>query len=243
MNIFPIHYDLYAYYIQQYFCDLINVETNVISLYTLFLLLLAGFFTSLNPCFLSVLPLSISYINMQGYNRIKLILFSLGLSTGFLLIILFLHLLSVQSFYFIFNLPLVSSFIFIVIALSFLQVIDLYSLNISIFSFNFDLSKVKLNISEFFTGMMFSMTTFPCSTPVIISVVFFLSHTKNIFLLFVYMAAYFCGNFLFIFLIFLFLINSINFYLILNMRNIIFQMSGFIMLFFGTLSFLEKIVG
>jgi len=240
MNIFFSNYQLFVFYLQQFICNLINVNINFFSLSSVIALFIAGFFTSLNPCFLSVLPLSISYINIKGNKNLSLASFSLGLSTGFMGIVLLIHIFSSRSSFVLLALPILSSFIFIIIALSFLQILDIYRFYINFFSLYIDSFIFKSNISEFTVGIICSMSTLPCSTPIIITVLFWLSNIQNNVLLFIYIAIFFIGNFFFLFCILTLFVQSMNFSFVLGTRNIIFQVSGFVLLFTGTLSLLEK---
>nr|QCI06981.1 Thiol:disulfide interchange protein [Haraldiophyllum bonnemaisonii] len=59
-------YEVLLYTIQQTISSIISLQSNIFSPLTIILIFLSGLLTSLNPCFISVLPLSVSYITTSS---------------------------------------------------------------------------------------------------------------------------------------------------------------------------------
>lgn len=236
-----LKYEIFSYYYQQQICNLININTHTSGILSYLFIFISGLITTLNPCFLSILPISLSYLSMKNSQNVEKLSFTLGIFTSFIFLLLITHILSYRYHALLSSIPIISSFIIIVLGLSFLQIINLSILDVS----NFNTKQLILIensfFQDYFAGLFCSLTTLPCSTPIILTVLFWLSHANSFVLSIIYLLTYLIGAFISIFTLITFTYNSFNKFFILKFWNILFPVSGFIILFNGTLSLLDKI--
>nr|QCI04968.1 Thiol:disulfide interchange protein [Callithamnion tetricum] len=234
-------YEIFSYYMQQEICNIVNLNTHSHRIISYLFIFISGLITSLNPCFLSILPISLSYLNMKKIDEANKVSFILGIFTSFIFLLIITHLISYRYHSNLSGIPLISSIIVIILGLSFLQIVDLSIYNLFIVN-QFKLSIAYSNFSQdYLVGLFCSLTTLPCSTPIILTVLFWLSHADSFFLSMIYLITYLIGSFISIFTLITFTFNSISKFFIFRFWNILFPLSGFIILFNGTLSLLEKI--
>jgi len=145
--------------------------------FTIFLVFSAGLLTSLGPCSLSLLPITIAYIGGTEKNKFKLISFSggvvfslvaLGAASGFLGRIYG----QIPSYY-----TSVVAFIAIIMGLNLLGIIKFQFPNgpdIKIIE-----DKIPTFIAPFAIGTTFGLASSPCITPVLATLLAWVSQAKN----------------------------------------------------------------
>ena len=145
--------------------------------FTIFLVFTAGLLTSLGPCSLSLLPITIAYVGGTKNNKFKLISFSGG-------VIFALITLGALSGFFgkIYGqLPPYSSylvaFIAIIMGLNLLGILKFQFPNGPDISFVED--KVPSALTPFLIGSAFGLASSPCITPVLATLLAWVSQSKN----------------------------------------------------------------
>ncbi|MBE9223017.1 sulfite exporter TauE/SafE family protein [Cyanobacterium stanieri LEGE 03274] len=185
------------YYLQQFANGLVNSQLNHLTIFSVGVILLTGLLTSLTPCMLSMLPLTIAYIG--GYESkgklssfVQSIYFAFGLATT-------LAVLGVGAAVFgkIYGqigigLPIIVSAIAIIMGLNLLEIIPLKLPN-----FVGDTDWIKENFPDslrsYLLGVTFGLVASPCSTPVLITLLAYIANTQNIILGTVFLLSYAIG--------------------------------------------------
>lgn len=198
-------YYITLYYLQYYFSQLI-VSSNESSIWLLIIVfMLLGFLTIVTPCFLSMLPLTMSYISYQNNSLNSAFLFILGLLTSFLFVTKFFNIVSMYSSSSKFS--IFFSLFMILISLDLMKILNLSKIYSRISS----LMNLSNNSDNFFQkyliGLIIGFSSLPCNTSILFIFNFLISNIANTSSLIVYIAAYFLGIIIPIILIF-----SLNFY-------------------------------
>ena len=145
--------------------------------FTVFLVFSAGLLTSLGPCSLSLLPVTIAYIGGTEKNQFKLISFSggvvfslvtLGALSGFLGKIYG----QIPPYY-----TSIVAFIAIIMGLNLLGVIKFQLPNGP--DFKFIEEKIPPFLTPFAIGTTFGLASSPCITPVLASLLAWVTQAKN----------------------------------------------------------------
>ena len=145
--------------------------------FTIFLIFSAGLLTSLGPCSLSLLPITIAYIGGTEKNQFKLVSFSggvvfslviLGALSGFLGKIYG----QIPSYY-----TSIVALIAIIMGLNLLGILKFQLPNGRDLRFMED--KVPSVIMPFVIGAAFGLASSPCITPVLASLLAWVSQAKN----------------------------------------------------------------
>jgi len=241
MTNFFYDYDIYFFILQQKITFLIFSSNISFSPLILILFIFAGLLTTMNPCFLSLIPLSISYINSSKNQKKYKNIFILGLFTSFTLVILLSAIVSYSSFKYLVNIPFISFFILIVLSLNLLQVINLSSSLIKIDFTNIFLYKNFFYIKNYTTGFIIGFSSIPCSSPIILLVHFLLSNYNNLFLLFIYLTSYFLGCTVPIILCFYLFVDYLQLKAFQLIWNLLTPFAGFCILTLSLFFFLETI--
>ena len=242
---FLYSFEIVLYELQQKVTFLLMETTNSLNFITCLLFILAGILTILNPCFISLFPLSISYFNTYNKSSEKNI-FVLGLITSTFLSILVTNFFSYNSLIYIMRVPIFSLFIAIFLSLNLLQIFNIfYSLNIFSFFRRLYLvnNKSLMNIfnQSYLTGFIIGLTIIPCSTPIFAMVHFWLYNCSQFFALFIYLLMYFLGCILPFLLIFYFFMYYFNIYFLASISDQISPLFGFITLTISLFFLLEKV--
>nr|QCI05606.1 Thiol:disulfide interchange protein [Cryptopleura ramosa] len=235
------HYEVILYNLQHKIYYLLFSEVSSFNFVIFILIFFSGILTSLTPCFMSILPLSISYINIDYKYNINKNIFILGLITSLLVILLLANFISYQYYSYIIKIPLLSSLILILLSLNLIQIVD-FSYIFSFFT-KF-LNKIYTNhilLKSYLLGCLLGLTAFPCSTSILLVFVFWINHSANFFLLFLYWIIYLLGCIIPL----IFIVNIAIVYmrsnLILSIWRFLLPFSGFIMLFASLFSFFDKV--
>nr|YP_009565305.1 cytochrome c biogenesis protein transmembrane region [Gelidium sinicola]QBA96656.1 cytochrome c biogenesis protein transmembrane region [Gelidium sinicola] len=226
------------FYIEQYFSYTLSTDLNYFNALTLFLLIVGGSITSLNPCFISIAPLTISYISSQKNNYLSLFLFSTGLISSFLFMIILIYFIDYQYKWIFKSLPIVSSSIIIFLGLYLLQILNLNIINTN---YNKTIFKKNNQINFFIMGTVIGFSSIPCSTPILTTILFWISFTSNLLWGLIYILFYIIGLILPI----IALLNLINHYQNFTTLNRLWNKSislgGSITLSIGTFSLLNQL--
>ncbi|RMF23598.1 MAG: cytochrome c biogenesis protein CcdA, partial [Cyanobacteria bacterium J083] len=162
---------------------LVNSQLNNISLISLAIIFLAGLMTSLTPCMLSMLPITIGYIG--GYQSqgkwqaaIQSTWFSFGLATTLAALGIFAASLGKVYGQIGVGLPIIVSLVAIIMGLNLLEIIPLRfpSLNAT------DWIKEDLPpaLRSYLLGLTFGLVASPCSTPVLASLLAWVATTQDL---------------------------------------------------------------
>lgn len=229
--------NLQLYYLEQHMhiAFIHNMDNITISLFIL--LFISGILTSMNPCMISVLPLTISYMNYQRNNYYRTSFFILGITNSFIIIIIFTSLLQKISV----SIPTISSIYMIIIGLSLLNIIAINFVPLKTNSIDsFPLQNI---IKDYIIGLLIGLNSCSCSTPIAATVTFWISKSSFASLSVIYFFCYLLGYILPLIIIANQSINYINQKLKNTQSNwlTIVPFSGSIMIGLGTLSLLQNI--
>nr|YP_009300416.1 hypothetical protein BI106_gp006 [Campylaephora sungminbooi]AKU47335.1 hypothetical protein [Campylaephora sungminbooi] len=213
-------------------------QFNLLKLLSLFFI---GIFTSLTPCFISVLPLVLSStVSFNNFNIfIKLSLFT-GLITSLVVIIIVLYIGNGKFNNIFLNTPLVSSFIFIWIALNLLEIISL-----AFFVNNIDLAKKNFNniyLQSYLTGFGIGLSCLPCNCSLILTTILWLYNSDKIIESLIYLLIYLLSCLLPFIVIFLLPFRLLKFQKFIGLWDSIIQLGGFYMLTVGCFIFFQQVL-
>lgn len=187
---------LYLYDLSQWANQLVNAQLTHVSPMSLTVVAMAGLLTSLSPCLLSMLPIMVGY--MGGYDsdtRQESVLRSLGFALGLATTLAVLGLVA-GLFGYVYGqvaigLPLVVSAVAIGMGLNLLGVLPLTLPSLG----NLDASQWNLPpwLKAYALGLTFGIVASPCSTPVLATLLAWISATQNPLLGSAFLLAYAVG--------------------------------------------------
>lgn len=170
------------YYLQQFADRLVNTQLAHLNVLSIGLIFIAGLLTSLTPCMLSMLPLTVAYIG--GYeteNRLQSALqslwFAAGLATTLALLGVVAAIVGQVYGQIGIGLPIIVSIIAILMGLNLLEALPLQlpaSGGMDWISPNFPNS-----VRSYLIGLTFGLVASPCSTPVLATLLAWISTTQN----------------------------------------------------------------
>ncbi|AFZ53113.1 cytochrome c biogenesis protein CcdA [Cyanobacterium aponinum] len=184
------------YYLQQFANELVNNQLHQVSIFSFLIIFVTGLITSLTPCMLSMLPLTIAYIG--GYEtkgRLSSFLqsayFALGLATTLTLLGVFAALLGRVYGQIGTGLPIFVSAIAILMGLNLLEIVPLKFPNWD--ASNWVKDNFPNSLKSYLLGLTFGLIASPCSTPVLITLLAFVASSENIFLSSLLLVSYAIG--------------------------------------------------
>lgn len=235
MYLFLNFLQIQFYFFQQNIYKIVSYELNHFHISIFLLLFTSGILTSINPCFISIIPISI-YSTMESKNKN---IFILGLMTSIISIIIVALMLNNYYQKLIIHIPILSSFTMIIIGLNLLDVLK-YS-NIYLNSKNIYQSKLNLILKNYITGFIIGLSSSTCSTPILINILFWISYSNNLLLGVIYLLFYLIGYIFPLLLLINMNIHSMKLNIINKLWNYLVPFSGSFMLSLGIFSLLETI--
>ncbi len=187
---------IHFYEIAQYANSLVKTQLTQLSWLSVGIILLAGLLTSLTPCMLSMLPITIGYIGgYETQNRFQALAqsswFALGLATTLAGLGIVATLVGQVYGQIGFGLPIIVSIIAIVMGLNLLE-----ALPIPLPAFDtmeWIPKNIPHGVRSYFLGLTFGLVASPCSTPVLATLLAWVSTSKDWVLGGVFLLAYAVG--------------------------------------------------
>lgn len=173
------------YELEQFANNLVNTQLTHLSVISIGIIFMAGLLTSLTPCMLSMLPITIGYIG--GYEtkgRLQAAAqstwFSLGLATT--LAILGILAASLGKVYgqIGFGLPIIVSLIAIIMGLNLLEALPLQLPSWG--GMEWISKDLPEGVRSYLIGLTFGVVASPCSTPVLASLLAWIATTQDLIL-------------------------------------------------------------
>lgn len=230
-------FELSLYVFQQFISRSLYVNFYLKHPLFFLLLFLSGILTSLNPCMLSMLPVSLSYISSSS--NLGQSSFFLGLSSSSVLFLIFFTILSYKYHSFFIGLSGIFSCITVLVGLYLLNILQLkLELNLPALS-------VMSNIyfRNYLWGFFVGINTLPCSMPILLTLLLVLSSSCDYILISFYTVIYVAGHIFPLFLLALLIVRFriISSKLFYRASGTIVSLGGCTVLGFGVLRLLEKI--
>ncbi|MBE9138325.1 sulfite exporter TauE/SafE family protein [Nodosilinea sp. LEGE 07088] len=173
---------LYLYELTQWANQLVSNQLTEVSWVSLTVVGLAGLLTSLSPCLLSMLPIMVGY--MGGYEEgsrggavVRSLSFALGLATTLALLGLIAGLFGYVYGQVAWGLPVVVSLVAIVMGLNLLGVVPI-ALPSGVGP-TFDRWNLPPWLRAYALGLTFGIVASPCSTPVLATLLAWISATQD----------------------------------------------------------------
>ncbi|WP_138501732.1 cytochrome c biogenesis protein CcdA [Nostoc sp. PA-18-2419] len=184
------------YQLEQFANSLVSQQLTHISVLSIGIIFVAGLLTSLTPCMLSMLPITIGYIG--GYEAksrfqgaAQSTWFALGLATTLAGLGIIAGLVGKVYGQVGIGLPIIVSIIAILMGLNLLEALPLQfpSLNET----NWISPDLPAGLRSYLLGLTFGLVASPCSTPVLASLLGWIANTKDLILGAVLLLSYTAG--------------------------------------------------
>nr|QCI08707.1 Thiol:disulfide interchange protein [Sphondylothamnion multifidum] len=235
-------YEVYFYSWQQQWYSLLIVSISHFQLSSVCIVILFGIFTSLTPCFISIIPLSLAYVSSFNKDYMSKNIFILGITSSTLLIMLLINIFNYQYIKYIDSLPVISCLILCFIGLNFLQIIDLFRANTFFTKYlNSWNNSNSIQLYNYLTGCIVGLSALPCSSSIIFIVSFWLLNSINLMLSLTYLFFYSFGYLISMFFIFNIVFNYTKISVIASIWDYFIPISGFMILTISLLNLLEKL--
>lgn len=227
LNFITIH----SYYLEQYINKLIIHDLSKTTILIFILLFISGVFSSLNPCSISILPVAISYLNTDVKNHYRKEALIAGITSSLIILTLFTSVFQT----FVLNIPIIYSSFMICLGLSLLGIIQL-----NFMTFNITNTYSYL-MQDYITGLIIGLNSASCSTPILATIIFWISQSKSTALGLIYSMCYILGYMLPLLLIIKVTISYTQLINFKNLWNYFIPISGSIILGLGTLSLFKSV--
>lgn len=172
---------LFLYQVQQFADQLVSEQLNQLTPLSLGIIFVAGLLTSLTPCMLSMLPITVGYIGGTegGTSALwKSSWFALGLATTLAGLGIFAAGFGQVYGQVGIGLPIVVSAIAIVMGLNLLEVIPLRFPSLGGTQWIKD--DFPASVRSYLLGLTFGLVASPCSTPVLASLLAWVANTQDL---------------------------------------------------------------
>nr|YP_010619400.1 Thiol:disulfi de interchange protein [Xiphosiphonia pinnulata]WAX03413.1 Thiol:disulfi de interchange protein [Xiphosiphonia pinnulata] len=184
-------YYAFFYVLQKQLSFLLFVSSNEQGILFAMLLFFLGLITVFTPCFLSLLPLALSYINSKKNYGLNISLFITGLLTSFLILIVCTNFVGFS--FFIYKLPVLSYLILILVSLDLMKIVNISKLTSPFSQYILMFSVDNTSLQSYLMGLIIGSSSLPCNTSIIIVVTLLLNKLNNIFLFSLYLLMYLTG--------------------------------------------------
>nr|YP_009391573.1 thiol:disulfide interchange protein [Laurenciella marilzae]ARW59717.1 thiol:disulfide interchange protein [Laurenciella marilzae] len=231
-------YQILLYLFYQNVYQFLRVSYNGMNFAFATLLISMGIFTVLTPCFISMFPILITYINSTVNQALNNILFIFGVLSSILCTFVLSN--SVNLYYFFDKLPILSSLILICVSLNLMQIVNFSFIPQFVYRQLDWINNLNVNLYSYCIGVVIGFGSTPCNTSIILLLTFFLRHANNIIYLSSCLFMYLFGCFLVLLLILNLKISYKNFHYLGLLWNFIFPLSGSMLFIFSLLLFLRQ---
>lgn len=173
------------YQLEQFANTLVSNQLTHLSLFSIGIIFLAGLLTSLTPCMLSMLPITIGYIGgYEAKSRLQAAAqstwFALGLATTLAGLGIIAATLGKVYGQIGIGLPIVVSIIAILMGLNLLEALPLQLPDWG--STEWISQELPQSVRAYCIGLSFGLVASPCSTPVLASLLGWVANTKDLIL-------------------------------------------------------------
>ena len=235
----------FLYQTTQYANSLVQTQLIHLSWVSLAIIFVAGLFTSLTPCMLSMLPITIGYIGgYEAKSRIQATVqsawFSLGLATTLAGLGIIASLLGKVYGQVGIGLPIIVSIIAILMGLNLLEALPLPMPSFD--SMGWISQDLPKGVRSYLLGLTFGLVASPCSTPVLATLLAWVSTTGDLILGGVLLLFYTMGYVTPLILAGTFIANIKKFLEIRKWSSWITPTSGVLLVGFGVFSLLSRML-
>jgi cytochrome c-type biogenesis protein len=184
------------YELEQFANSLVASQLTHLSLFSIGIIFVAGLLTSLTPCMLSMLPITIGYIGgYEGKSRLQAAAqstwFALGLATTLAGLGIAAAVVGKVYGQVGIGLPIIVSVVAILMGLNLLEALPLQFPSLG--ETNWISSNLPPAVRSYFIGLTFGLVASPCSTPVLASLLGWVANTQDLILGAVLLLSYTAG--------------------------------------------------
>jgi cytochrome c-type biogenesis protein len=170
------------YYLERFATHLVDAQLSHVTWVSLATIFGAGLLTSLTPCMLSMLPITIGYIGgYEAKSRLQAatqsLWFSLGLATTLAILGILAAVLGKVYGQIGIGLPIAVSLIAIIMGLNLLEALPLQLPSID--TMGWIPQNIPNGVRSYLLGLTFGLVASPCSTPVLAALLAWVSTTGN----------------------------------------------------------------
>lgn len=222
---------------QQQLYSFLSLSINSSKISFVFVMFFLGVLTTFTPCFLSIFPLVLAYLNARQNHLINKNFLFLGLVSSSVLIMFLTHFVSYYTF--LKKIPIFSSFVLLLFSLNFLGILDFSFITNLLYQQKYMLNRSSIYIENYLTGFLLGISFVPCNTFIIFLVTFGLTNSMTFLNFIFYLIFYTLGYFVVLIVLSSIQSNNISIMMISKFWNILLPISGSF-LFINSLSSLLK---
>ncbi|PSF34567.1 cytochrome C biogenesis protein [Aphanothece hegewaldii CCALA 016] len=232
------------YHLEQFANSSVTSQLTHLSGVSIGVIFLAGLVTSLTPCMLSMLPITVAYIG--GYENqgrfhatIQSIWFSLGLATTLAALGIFAAFVGRVYGQVGLGLPIIVSLIAIIMGLNLLEIVNIPLPSIG--ATDWIKSDFPASLRSYLLGLTFGLVASPCSTPVLATLLAWVANTQDLWLGAALLLSYTAGYVLPLILVGTFTASLKKILSFRRWSAWINPVSGFLLIGFGVFSLLSRL--